>query len=86
MVAQTIHAAGESSSKLPSGTIAVALAAEDELELQQLQERLQDAGIDHTPIIEGEGSHSGQLMAVGLCPVTDRTAIRKVVSSLPLVQ
>ena len=85
MVAQTIHAAGESSPRLPSGTIAVALAAEDELELQQLQERLQDAEIDHTPIVEGEGPYGGQLMALGLSPVTDRAAIRKVVSSLPLV-
>jgi hypothetical protein len=86
-IAQTIHAAGESSpGGLPSGTIAVALAAPNETQLQVLGARLADAGIPFVPIVEGDGPYEGQLMALGLLPSQDRSAIRKVTSELPLVR
>ena len=86
MVAQTIHAAGESSSRVPAGTYAVALSVADESALEGLHERLAARGIPHTVIREGEGEFAGQAMAIGIEPTADRTAIRKEVSSLPLVR
>ncbi len=85
-VAQTIHAAGESSTGVPSGTIAVALSARNETHLQVLGARLADAGIPFVPIVEGDGPYEGQLMALGLLPSRNRSGIRRVTSSLPLIR
>lgn len=86
LVAQTVHAAGESSPRLPSGTIAVALSASDELQLHKIKRDLDARGISYTPIVEGDGEYAGQLMAIGVEPVVDREIVRKVVSSLPLIK
>lgn len=86
-VAQTIHAAGESSpGGLPSGTIAVALAAQNETQLQVLGARLADAGIPFVPIVEGDGPFEGQLMAIGVSPTSNRALLRRVTGQLPLVR
>ncbi len=86
-VAQTIHAAGESAeARVPHGTIAVALAARDEPHLLELAKLLRRQGIDHTLIIEGDGEHAGHAMSIGIAPTTDRRAVGKVVSNLPLVR
>ena len=82
-VAQSIHAAGESTSgPLLPGTIAVALHARDEGHLRQLHHELVEAGLGHHVVEECDG----ELMAIGLTPTTDRAAVRKVLSSLPLVK
>lgn len=81
-VAQTIHAAGESSDRLLPGTIAVALHARDEEHLRAVGLWLDAAGMKCHRVEECDGS----LMAIGCEPTTDRAAIRKVLSKLPLVR
>jgi hypothetical protein len=86
-VANATHAAGESADPRPfPGTIAVALQARDEQHLRQVADSLSRAGIRHALVIEGDGSYTNQLMAIGVNPTTDRAAVRKVLSSLPLVK
>ena len=85
-VAQAIHAAGESSDRVPSGTIAVALTASSELELRSLAAKLKELDVAHVTIIEGEGPYEGQAMAIGIEPTDNRLRIRKVTSHLPLVR
>lgn len=86
-VANAVHAAGESAAqRVPHGTIAVALAARDEPHLRELADRLGARGIAHRPVVEGDGVHAGELMAIGIEPTHDRRAVGKVVSALPLVK
>lgn len=85
MVANTVHAAGESAG-VPSGTFAVALATATEAELTQVRDRLEAAGIAFSEVVEAAGPFAGQLMAIGVEPVHDRAPIRKVVSHLPLIK
>lgn len=70
MIAQTIHAAGESSPgpSLPPDTHAVALAASSEQELLDLEMKLVQAGIPHRAIREPDAPWCGQLMAIGIEP------------------
>lgn len=84
--AMLIHAAGESSDRVPSGTIAVALTAESELELLGLARKLTELGVAHVTIHEGEGPYEGQAMAIGIEPTVERLRIRKVTSHLPCVK
>lgn len=85
-VAQTIHAAGESSpGNLPANTHAVALSAKDEAELLALEERLKAAGVKHFAIREPDAPWNGALMAIGF-PPQDRAALRGFLSSLPLLR
>jgi len=92
MVAQAVHAAGESSpGNLPTGTYAVVLAVPDEEALLHYAERLRYAGIEHKLIgepdlkpyrfLEGE-----QATAIGIPPTTDRPAVRKILGMLPLLK
>lgn len=84
--ANLVHAAGESSpGNLPNNTYAVALSCPDELSLRKLAERLAANGVRHCAIIESEGPHAQQLMAVGLAPCP-REEVRRFLSSLPLVK
>ena len=86
IVAQTIHAAGESSpGDLPQGTRAVALAARSESELLALERRLTSRQIAHAAIREPDPPFYGQLLAIGVAPC-DRELVRKEVSSLPLIR
>lgn len=85
MVANTVHAAGESAG-VPSGTYSVALATADQAELESVKAKLEELGIPFSAVIETEGEHAGELMAIGVEPLTDRSMIRKAVSCLPLVK
>lgn len=81
IVAQTIHAAGESSGKVPSGTRAVALSVPNERALLRLEDRLIELGIAHAAIREPDPPYHGALMAIGLEPTRDpaiRRALRKI--------
>jgi hypothetical protein len=86
-VAQTIHAAGESSHGLllPEGTYAVALHARSELELQAVEAKLKAAGIPHRAIREPDPPYVGELMAIGIHPIAGEE-VRRLLSSLPLVK
>ena len=84
--ANLIHAAGESSpGGLPSTTSAVALTCPDEASLRELGRRLSASGVRHRAILESEGLHAGQLMAIGVEPA-GKEALRKHLSSLPLLR
>lgn len=83
-VAQTAHAASEASGYPP--TIVVALAVPDETALKRIAEALGENSLTYALITEEDGPFSGQVMALGVTPSTDRAAIRKVVSALPLVR
>ncbi len=86
--AMVVHAAGESvTERVPKETVAVALRtsaigedAQDEL--LQISARLDKAGIRHVIIRECDG----ESMAIGIEPTRDRKAVRKVLSSLPLLR
>jgi hypothetical protein len=81
MVANTVHAAGESAG-VPKGTFAVALATVDQAELEQVLAKLEALEVPHSAIREEQG----ELVAIGVEPLQDRSVIRKAVSSLPLVK
>lgn len=85
-VANAVHAAGESSDRVPAGTIAVALQAQDADHLDALAEELDELDISHAVVVEGEGDFAGQPMAIGLEPLDDRARARRVLSSLPLIR
>lgn len=85
MVAQTVHAAGESSGDIPSGTYAIALAAQSELQLLSIEKSLISQNIPHAAIRETDAPWCGQLMAIGIAPC-DRSLVRKEVSQLPLIK
>lgn len=82
--ANLIHAAGESG-PVPEHTHAVALHCRDEAHLREVWARLQGAGVKHTAILECDGEHAGELMALGCAPAP-RKEVRKLLSSLPLVR
>ncbi len=81
-----IHAAGESSDRVPIGSIAVGLHADDAAHLESLSEQLDELDIRHSLVVEGDGDHAGQLMAIGCEPTDDRAKLGRVLSSLPLVR
>lgn len=83
-VAQTAHAASEATGHPP--TIVVALAVPDEAALHRLAAAFGERSLTHALIVEDVGPYAGQAMALGLAPTTDRNAIRKVTSALPLVK
>jgi len=83
-VAQTAHAASEASGHPP--TIVVALVVPDEASLRRIADALGENSLTHRLIIEEDGKYASQAMAIGVAPSIDRAAIRKVVSSLPLVR
>jgi peptidyl-tRNA hydrolase len=81
MIAQAIHAAGESSpGPIPKNTVALALAAKDQVHLLAIAAKLTKAGIPFSLISECDG----EAMAIGINPMRDRKKLRKVTSSLPL--
>jgi sirohydrochlorin ferrochelatase len=83
-VAQTAHAASEASGHPP--TIVVALVVPDEQTLRRLAEALGERSLTHQLILEDAGPFAGQAMAIGIVPTSDRAAVRKAVSHLPLVK
>ncbi len=84
--AQLIHAAGESSDRVPSGTHAIALSVAGEAELHKLAEHLDALDVSYAAVVESDEPYTDQLCAIGIEPITDRSVVRKVVSSLPLVK
>lgn len=70
---------------LPEGTYAVALHIESEAALRSLSERLSSNSIDHRLIIESEGPHAGEAMAIGIVPL-DRKRVKKLLSMYPLIK
>lgn len=85
LAAQVTHAAGESSpGNLPDGVHAVALGCSVE-SLAALEQRLQNACIEHKAIREDAAPYEGQLMAIGIPPCY-RDEVKKYVSSLPLLR
>lgn len=86
MVAQTIHAAGESSQgNLPEGTIAIALQVPGEVMLRTVSDSLKRYGIDHKLITEPDKPWCGQAMAIGCVPSSDRNKIKRILGGLQLV-
>lgn len=86
-IAQTIHAAGESSpGNLPPSTHAVALEAPDEKSLLDLELRLIGARIEHVAIREPDEPYNNQLMAIGIKPQVRGKTLRKVLSRFALVR
>jgi hypothetical protein len=84
LCAQLIHAAGESSpGNLPPETRAVALGARSEFELLKLEQKLKKKNIPHVAIREPD--QNNELMAIGLRPSERTSAIRSILSSLPLI-
>ena len=84
-MAQCIHAAGESSNYVPTGTYAIALAARNETHLRSIAKRLSARGIEHTLIEENDPPYSGQATAIGIKPGR-RSTLKRHVSSLPLLR
>ncbi len=85
-MAQTIHAAGESSpGNLPPDTRAVALSVPDELSLLAVENALIAAGIEHSAIREPDAPYLGALMAIGVRP-QPREPLRKVLGHLALLK
>src|SRR5688572_30418563 len=84
--AMLIHAAGESSpGRVPSGTHAVALVAEDETHLLRIERRLIFERIPHVAIREPDPPYSGALMAIGL-PPTRRELQPNLLKKLSLLE
>jgi hypothetical protein len=84
MVAHAAHAASEASGH--PQTIVVALEVPDEASLRRLAAALGEHSLTHQLIVEDAGPYAGQAMAIGVAPTTDRAAVRKVTSALPLVK
>jgi hypothetical protein len=64
----------------------VALVVPDETSLRRVAEALGRESLTHKLIVEDAGPFAGQAMALGIEPTTDRQAIRRVTSALPLVK
>lgn len=86
LAAQLIHAAGESSERVPEGTYAVALAAKNEGHLALIEQKLVDAGIPHHAVREPDSPWNGALMAIGLAPTSDRDSVQPITKSLRLLK
>ncbi|MFV8749694.1 peptidyl-tRNA hydrolase [Nannocystaceae bacterium ST9] len=87
LAAQLIHAAGESSrGALPPHTVAVALAARDEVHLESLEQALRRLDIPHRAIREPDPPWNGALMAIGIVPVADRSIVKPVTGGLKLLR
>lgn len=89
MLAQTVHAAGESASRygqaLPPHTRAVALGAADEAALEEAAARLSDRQIPHVVIREPDAPFFGARTAIGVVPTADRASVKKALGRLRLL-
>ena len=64
----------------------VALAVPDETTLHKIAQALGAQSQTYALVVENEGPYAGQAMAIGVLPTTDRAAVRRAVSALPLVR
>ena len=86
LAAQVCHAAGESVSEtVPVGTHAVVLAARDEAHLREIYQNLITHGVKAHLVEEPDPPWHGAAMAIGITPCP-RDAVRKLLSSLPLLR
>ena len=58
----------------------------NEAELALLAERLELASVPHVAIREPDPPWSGSLMAIGISPLADPRAARRVLARLPLLR
>jgi len=88
LVAQTVHAAGETAlpGGVPSGTRAVALAAKNEQHLLKIANQLRSRLISFKVIYEPDSPWNGAAMAIGLYPTQNRKPIKRALSRLPLIK
>lgn len=70
---------------MPGHTHAVALTCPDEASLRALWATLKANGVRHRAILECDGDHAGQLMAIGVEPAP-RKELKRFFSALPLVK
>jgi hypothetical protein len=71
---------------MEEGTNAVVLDARSEPGLAVVARKLAIAGIPHVVIHEPDEPYCGAMTAIGVVPLKDRSAIKKIVSSLPLLR
>jgi peptidyl-tRNA hydrolase len=86
LAAQIVHAAGESSNEnLRPGTNAVVLSVLTEAALLLVERQLQKLGIAHVSIREPDAPYNGELTAIGLMPLADRSKVKPILSRLSLL-
>jgi peptidyl-tRNA hydrolase len=83
IAAQLVHAAGESSNRVPTGTYAIVLAVPNQAKLLALEKRLIETGVPHKAIREPDMDN--ELTAIGVEP-GPRKHLRKILSNLPLLR
>jgi hypothetical protein len=71
---------------LPTDTRAIALMVDNEAELALLAERLELASIAHVVIREPDPPWSGAVMAIGIAPIAQTRAARRVLAKLQLLR
>jgi hypothetical protein len=71
---------------LPPDTRAIALMVADETALALLAERLELASVAHVVVREPDPPWSGALMAIGILPLVDMRAARRVLAKLQLLR
>jgi len=89
MVAQTVHAAGESARlapELPDNTHAVVLSVPDEVSLLEIEAELLQAGIPHKTIREPDSPYGGAATCLGIMPMSRSKPLRKLLGGLPLLK
>jgi hypothetical protein len=59
---------------------------DNEAELALLAERLELAAIPHVAVREPDPPWSGALMAIGIPPLVESRAVRRVLAKLPLLR
>lgn len=86
MAAQIVHAAGESVvSEVRPGTNAIVLEVDNERLLRELARKLSRSGIPHIVVYEPDPPWDGQMTAIGITPVTDRSIVKQFVKKLSLL-
>lgn len=103
VLASVAHAAGESFYQVaqqsthellevegfePSETIAIVKGARNVWRLTKLAHALLEAGVRHVVVRETDGAYAGQVMAIGIVPVTKGTAVkyRELLNDFQLLQ
>lgn len=90
LAAQIVHAAGESSDRVPKGTRAVVLETSSEKSLLRIERKLRRVGASFHAVREPDAPWNGALMAIGINPTNrDDEAFaptRKVLRRLRLLR
>lgn len=84
LAAQLVHAAGETGPVEP-GTHAVVLSARNEEHLLKIEHQLSSYQIKHHNIREPDSPWNGELMAIGLYPISDRRLVKPITKKLRLL-